>query len=132
MLAAHHSSTGGFDVRPARHPDRGAGPGVSGRPQWEESAKYYISGLGALTASAYASLAPVQWPVRAACGNTPRLLGDGRFFHADGRARGRALARTPARRRLDRCAITAHDQNRFVRVGPIPSAAVNRLNVASS
>ena len=39
--------TGGFDVRPARHPDRGAGPGVSGRPQWEESAKYYISGLGA-------------------------------------------------------------------------------------
>lgn len=37
----------GFDVRPARHPDRGAGPGASGRPRWEESAKYYIRDLGA-------------------------------------------------------------------------------------
>ena len=37
----------GFDVRPARNPDRGAGPGVSGRSRWEESAKYYIHDLGA-------------------------------------------------------------------------------------
>jgi assimilatory nitrate reductase catalytic subunit len=51
------------------------------------SRAFDISGLGALTASAYDSLAPVQWPVRAVSGKTPRLLGDGRFFHADGRAR---------------------------------------------
>ena len=37
----------GFDVRPARHPERTAAPGVSGRPRWEESAKYYIRDLGA-------------------------------------------------------------------------------------
>ena len=37
----------GLDVRPARHPDRGAGSGVSGHPRWQESAKYYVSGLGA-------------------------------------------------------------------------------------
>ena len=36
-----------FDVRPARNPDRNAGPGVSGRARWEESAKYYIRDLGA-------------------------------------------------------------------------------------
>jgi N-acetylmuramoyl-L-alanine amidase len=37
----------GLDVRPARHPDRGAGSGASGRARWEESAKYYIRDLGA-------------------------------------------------------------------------------------
>jgi N-acetylmuramoyl-L-alanine amidase len=37
----------GFDVRPARNPDRSAGVGQSGRPRWEESAKYYIRDLGA-------------------------------------------------------------------------------------
>ena len=36
-----------LDVRPARNPDRSAGPGVSGHPRWEESAKYYIHDLGA-------------------------------------------------------------------------------------
>jgi N-acetylmuramoyl-L-alanine amidase len=40
-------TTAGFDVRPARNPDRAAGPGVSGRARWEESAKYYIRELGA-------------------------------------------------------------------------------------
>ena len=37
----------GLDARPARNPDRSSGPGVSGRPRWEESAKYYIHDLGA-------------------------------------------------------------------------------------
>ena len=36
-----------FDARPARNPDRLAGTGVSGRPRFEESAKYYIRDLGA-------------------------------------------------------------------------------------
>ena len=36
-----------LDVRPARQHDRGAGAGVSGRPRWEESAKYHIRDLGA-------------------------------------------------------------------------------------
>ena len=35
------------DARPARNPDRHAGTGLSGRPRWEESAKYYIRDLGA-------------------------------------------------------------------------------------
>ena len=39
--------TSDFDVRPARHPDRNAGGGVSGHPRWQESAKYYIRDLGA-------------------------------------------------------------------------------------
>jgi N-acetylmuramoyl-L-alanine amidase len=38
-----------LDVRPARNPDRGAGAGASGRPRWQESAKYYIKDLGAPT-----------------------------------------------------------------------------------
>ena len=39
--------TAGLDVRPARHPDPAAGAGLSGRPRWEESAKYHIRELGA-------------------------------------------------------------------------------------
>ena len=34
-------------MRRARQPDRHAGPGVSGHPQWQESAKYHIEELGA-------------------------------------------------------------------------------------
>jgi assimilatory nitrate reductase catalytic subunit len=49
-----------------------------------------IGALSALTADAYAALSPVRWPlpaipVRAA--DPPRLFADGRFYHADGRAR---------------------------------------------
>ena len=36
-----------FDVRTARNPERSAGPGLSGHPRWEESAKYYIRDIGA-------------------------------------------------------------------------------------
>ena len=43
----HDLRLAGFDVRPARNPDRSAGAGVSGRARWEESAKYYIRDIGA-------------------------------------------------------------------------------------
>jgi N-acetylmuramoyl-L-alanine amidase len=36
-----------LDVRPARHPGREAGTGVSGHPRWQESAKYYVKDVGA-------------------------------------------------------------------------------------
>jgi N-acetylmuramoyl-L-alanine amidase len=39
--------TAGVDVRPARHPERGATVGASGHPEWQESAKYFIKALGA-------------------------------------------------------------------------------------
>jgi assimilatory nitrate reductase catalytic subunit len=47
-----------------------------------------ISGLANLTHAEYDSLDPVQWPVRdAAPIGTARLIDNGRFFHADGKAR---------------------------------------------
>jgi N-acetylmuramoyl-L-alanine amidase len=36
-----------FDVRPARYPVRDVTPGVAGEPAWQDSAKYFIRGLGA-------------------------------------------------------------------------------------
>jgi assimilatory nitrate reductase catalytic subunit len=47
-----------------------------------------IGGLADLTREEYDALTPVQWPVpmRGHAG-TKRMLNDGRFFHADGRAR---------------------------------------------
>jgi N-acetylmuramoyl-L-alanine amidase len=36
-----------LDARPARHPDREAPSGTTGHPGWQESAKYFIQGLGA-------------------------------------------------------------------------------------
>lgn len=47
-----------------------------------------ISGLADLTREEYDSLEPVQWPIAVGeRGGTARICGDGRFFHADGRAR---------------------------------------------
>jgi assimilatory nitrate reductase catalytic subunit len=47
-----------------------------------------IGGLSGLTREEYDQLEPVQWPARQrGHGGTPRLFGDGRFLHADGRAR---------------------------------------------
>ncbi len=37
----------GLDARPARYPGRDASTGDSGRPAWQESAKYFIKALGA-------------------------------------------------------------------------------------
>ncbi len=36
-----------FDVRPARYPSRDGVMGVAGEPAWQDSAKYFIRGLGA-------------------------------------------------------------------------------------
>lgn len=47
-----------------------------------------LGGLTALEPAHYAELEPIQWPVPAAGHRgTPRLFSDGRFHHADGRAR---------------------------------------------
>jgi len=54
-----------------------------------------ISGLSGLTPAAYDDLAPSQWPLpSAAHSGTSRLFSDGRFWHADRKAR---FVRTPVR-----------------------------------
>ncbi|MBD8872034.1 nitrate reductase [Rhodanobacter sp. DHB23] len=53
-----------------------------------------LAGLATLSPQAYAELAPVQWPVDATGEGTRRLFSDGRFAHADGRAR---FVATPGR-----------------------------------
>src|SRR5260370_22159282 len=53
-----------------------------------------IGGLAALDDRAYDALEPVQWPVRLDGAPSTRLFADGRFAHADGRAR---LVATPFR-----------------------------------
>ncbi len=67
-------------------------PGMDGAPAAPRVLD--LSGLSALTPQQYATLAPVQWPVRANGAGTRRLFADGRFAHADGRAR---FVATPAR-----------------------------------
>jgi assimilatory nitrate reductase catalytic subunit len=61
-----------------------------------------ISGLAGLTRAAYDGLEPLQWPLRRGLdpgapgpdSGVPRLFEDGRFWHADGRAR---FVATPVR-----------------------------------
>ncbi len=48
---------------------------------------FRIDGLTGMDRAAYDALAPLQWPVPREGGGTQRLFGDGRFAHADGRAR---------------------------------------------
>jgi assimilatory nitrate reductase catalytic subunit len=49
---------------------------------------FNLAGLARLDSAGYDALAPIQWPVpQAGHAGTPRLFGDGRFHHADGRAR---------------------------------------------
>ena len=60
-----------------------------------------ISGLATLSDDDYASLPPTRWPVNGPAADG-RLFGDGRFFHADGKARfvpvtHRGLAARPTR-----------------------------------
>ena len=57
-----------------------------------------ISALAGIDDAEFERLAPVQWPAPAArAEGTPRLFGDGKFFHPDGRARFVAVTpRAPA------------------------------------
>ncbi|MEL0028733.1 MAG: molybdopterin-dependent oxidoreductase, partial [Perlucidibaca sp.] len=48
---------------------------------------FNLRGLRTLDAAAYDALQPQRWPVLSAGEDSPRLFGDGRFSHADGRAR---------------------------------------------
>ncbi|WP_036173255.1 nitrate reductase [Massilia sp. 9096] len=57
--------------------------GVAGQPR----RMFDIGGLTGLTRGDYDALEPVQWPVRARGESTERLFADGRFAHADARAR---------------------------------------------
>src|SRR3984893_3336943 len=51
---------------------------------------FELSGLVGLSEQGYAGLTPTQWPMARPDGQgAPRLFGDGRFYHADGRARVR-------------------------------------------
>ncbi|PPE75796.1 nitrate reductase [Solimonas fluminis] len=52
----------------------------------EGSRCFDLGGLVGLGAAGFDALAPVQWPVTAS-GGTARLFEDGRYFHADGKAR---------------------------------------------
>ena len=51
--------------------------------------------IGALADADYDALAPAQWPQRAGGRPTARMFADGRFFHADGRARFVAVRPRP-------------------------------------
>jgi assimilatory nitrate reductase catalytic subunit len=52
------------------------------------SRAFDISGLAGLSRAEYDALAPIQWPVLSRGSNgTQRCFGDGRFYHADGKAR---------------------------------------------
>ncbi len=58
---------------------------------------FRIDGLAGLSRAAYDELAPVQWPVGASGEGRARLFGDGRYAHADGKARFIAtVPRAPA------------------------------------
>ncbi|WP_247309502.1 nitrate reductase [Ralstonia pseudosolanacearum] len=48
---------------------------------------FHLGGLTGLDADAYDGMAPVQWPVTRGGAGEARLFSDGRFAHADGRAR---------------------------------------------
>jgi assimilatory nitrate reductase catalytic subunit len=48
---------------------------------------FKLTGLAGLDAARFDKLEPVQWPVAGDGAGTPRLFGDGRFAHPDGRAR---------------------------------------------
>ncbi|MES2149533.1 MAG: molybdopterin-dependent oxidoreductase [Pseudomonadota bacterium] len=58
---------------------------------------FSLAGLAGLTRERFDKLEPVQWPLLRPDEGTPRLFGDGRFAHPDGRARFVATApRAPA------------------------------------
>ncbi|MBE3033251.1 MAG: molybdopterin-dependent oxidoreductase, partial [Actinobacteria bacterium] len=55
---------------------------------------FHLGGLAGLDAGAYDGMSPVQWPIVTSGNGEARLFSDGRFAHADGRAR---FVPTPAR-----------------------------------
>lgn len=60
---------------------------------------FRLDPLVGIGADAYDALQPVQWPLTAEGDGTPRLFGDGRFSHPDGKARFIAVTpRLPANR----------------------------------
>jgi assimilatory nitrate reductase catalytic subunit len=67
-------------------------PDASGEPAARRLLN--LDGLAHLDRQGYDALQPVQWPVAANGEGTARLLADGRYSHADGRAR---FIATPAR-----------------------------------
>jgi assimilatory nitrate reductase catalytic subunit len=63
---------------------------------------FHLGGLVGLGEQGYADLKPMQWPFATAdCRGSPRLFGDGRFYHADGRARLVPTRPRPPRFALD-------------------------------
>ena len=60
----------------------------------DASRAFDIRGLAGLRRTEYDSLDPIQWPVLSRGSGTQRLFGNGRFYHADGKAR---LVSTPPR-----------------------------------
>jgi assimilatory nitrate reductase catalytic subunit len=64
------------------------------KTQNDGSRAFDIGGLAALSKAEFNALTPIQWPVpEVGHAGTARLLGDGRFFHADRKAR--FVATTP-------------------------------------
>ncbi len=60
-----------------------------------------LEGLAGLSAAAYEGLEPIRWPVTHQQVTPPRLFEDGRFYHADGRARLVAVRPTPPKHAID-------------------------------
>ena len=70
---------------------------TAGNREGEQPRVFTLAGLDALDRAGYEALQPVQWPLRD--GSPSRLFADGRFAHADGRARLLSLwPREPANR----------------------------------
>lgn len=65
------------------------------------SRAFDIGALGTLTPAQYDSLVPTRWPVRTPPANDGELFADGRFFHADRRARFVATVPCPPKHPTD-------------------------------
>jgi assimilatory nitrate reductase catalytic subunit len=62
---------------------------------------FNLEGLTGLDAAAYEGLEPIRWPVKPQQAPAPRLFEDGRFYHADRRARLVAVRPTGPRHVID-------------------------------
>jgi assimilatory nitrate reductase catalytic subunit len=89
-----------------------------------------IGGLAALDHATYDALEPVQWPLHGDGVSNPRLFGDGRFAHPDGRARFvptpfRPPAETPdhARGLMLNTGRVRDQWHTMTRTGDVPSLA---------